>query len=472
MHRLSLIGLTSFALVTACTDDSSTGTTTGEDTSGTGSATTGTSTTASTTAVDGTGSSGGPTTTGVDSSTGAQLCGNGELDDDEDCDDDNNEDFDACRADCTLPFEEGWTVSYNGPAGNADSFSEVVIDGPGNIYVTGSHRVTDQGANLLVKQYLPDGTEGWTYEYNGAFNGNDSGADLVLHPSGDLIVVGTTETMNQGDNFLVMRLAATDQSEVWVDEYDGPGSGVEDYSNDDFAAGVAVDADGNVVAIGTQRNDDEIYDIVVRKYDADGGGLWTETFGGAFADRDFGDSVAIDAAGNIYALGTERFDVQMDQGWLRKYDADGVEVWTETVAWIPRDVTLDADENIVLTGYGLSGSDIAVVKYDPDFMQLWALEKDVANDFDTGSSLFVGDDGNVYVAGSSAKMGEQDNLWAGKLDADGAGLWSFTYDNAMASLADFGSGIAVDGDGNVVVCGSETVLGEQSNGWLRKLSQL
>ena len=113
---------------------------------------------------------------GSSSSGAPDLCGNGELDDGEECDDSNNVDGDACHADCTNAFEIVWTNLHDGSASHGDYANDVVIDGAGNIYVLGNEGVTGEGANVWLQQYLPDGTEGWTLSYDGGSGLDDFGA--------------------------------------------------------------------------------------------------------------------------------------------------------------------------------------------------------------------------------------------------------------------------------------------------------
>lgn len=66
-------------------------------------------------------------------------------------------------------------------------------------------------------------------------------------------------------------------------------------------------------------------------------------------------------------------------------------------------------------------------------------------------------------------IGEQSNLWAGRYASDlGLRWWSDAYGNQDALLADEGRAVAVSADeSRVAVAGLESVIGQDTNIWLR-----
>jgi hypothetical protein len=92
---------------------------------------------------------------------------------------------------------------------------------------------------------------------------------------------------------------------------------------------------------------------------------------------------------------------------------------------------------------------------------------DAANQDDFGYGIAVDGDGNVYVTGSETVTGEASNVWVRKYDSDGDVLWTRTY-NGTDNDDDIGYGIAVDESGNVYVVGYEMTIAEAANIWVRK----
>jgi hypothetical protein len=108
-------------------------------------------------------------------------------------------------------------------------------------------------------------------------------------------------------------------------------------SGNDFAWDVHADGDGNVYVAGDssgalpgQAFAGGAFDAYLRKYDADGNELWTRQFGTTGSDR----NAAVFAFGaDVYVgwLTTGAFPSQVNAGgvdaYLRKYDANGNEQW-------------------------------------------------------------------------------------------------------------------------------------------------
>ncbi len=479
------IGLTLALVLVACGDDSTSSSETSETEGTTSDETTSTSTSPSTSGLPSTSSTSLPETTSTDESSSSSAessttmepgpaCGDGTEDPGEECDDGNLDPDDACTAMCTIPYEVEWTVSYNGPASNMDDADAVIVDGEGNIIVVGSHRTLTDGFDLWLQQYAPDGTELWNFTWEGGNALNDAATGIALHPSGDVILTGYTETLPDDDDILVMRVPFGGDTPTWWFAYDGPGSGKEDFDNGDYGNAVMVDGNGDIVVVGNERVDGQRANVWVRKHDGDGVEVWTQTYDGAQSESDTCADGVIDAAGNVYvACITEEVE-NLSTGWITRYDSNGTLDWTEELPWLPAGMSLDADENLLITGFVDGGTlDIIVNKYDPTFTEVWSRTingPSAGGDF--GHDLVADAEGNVYVIGTIAVADQQDDIYVHKFDVDGEDQWAHTYNNDEADLGEFAGGIAVDADGNVYAVGDETVLGQQRNAWVRKLVQL
>jgi outer membrane protein assembly factor BamB len=125
-------------------------------------------------------------------------------------------------------------------------------------------------------------------------------------------------------------------------------------------------------------------------------------------------------------------------------------VWAKagagTIDDIVTGMTIDKDENIILTGFfygssitfgtttltGAGHFDMFIVKYDANGNVLWAKSAGGAN-ADNGSSITVDADGNIYVAGrigsqpfafDSIILTSAGNLFIVKCDPVGNVLWA------------------------------------------------
>ena len=416
-----------------------------------------------------------PTTTGLDSSTGpATECGNGMVEADEACDDNNVMNDDDCYSDCTIPYEILWTETED--AGDIDFADHALFDAEGNLYVLGSTQVAGQGYDLWLRQYLPDGSEGWTYTYNDDVENQDEiGRHLSWHSSGDLLIVGRTETTATEDDILVMRLGIDDQVPVWMDVYVGPGTGPEPIDQADFGNGIVGAANGDVLVAGTQRVDGQEYDTWLRRYDGDGVELWTQTYNNMmFNGSEFSDSVLEDSTGDIYLVGSTEVSQSTFELWVRKMDSAGVEIWTQQVAnMTSTEARIDPMDNLVIVGVerdNPNNANMWIAKYDPDFSVIASTQYDgPSGAFDIARGVAIDADGGIYVGGMVTIIGEQGNLWVGRYPSDlQLRWWSDSYGNEESNLADNANSVAVSDDGSrVAVVGSESVIGQDTNIWVR-----
>ncbi|MFY0535170.1 hypothetical protein [Nannocystis pusilla] len=116
-------------------------------------------------------------------------------------------------------------------------------------------------------------------------------------------------------------------------------------------------------------------DAWLRKYEAGGQVLWTDTFAGEFGRSDDATAIAAVAGeGFVAAGGTAVGEDDVDL-WIRRYDADGEVVWTDVVAGMnggvdgATDVAFTPDGGVVVTGTVTVApdlnSDVWVRKYGP-----------------------------------------------------------------------------------------------------------
>lgn len=486
MHRQGLLRspLVFLCLALACGDDGVTASGDGSSGSSSGGGES-SSTNPATTIVDESTSSTSDTATSTESSEGSadsssstgapNLCGNGDLDDGEECDDSNVEDGDACHADCTLAFEVVWTVLHNGDADDEDDANRVWIDPAGNIYALGEESVTGEGSNVWLQQYLPDGTEGWTYRYDGGAGDDEFSAELLVTDDGDFIVAGNTETDTSYYDILLLRIDGATQMLEWSVVVDGPGMG-SDAHDFDRARGLAPTDDGGFVAVGSVSTDAQGDDVWIGRYDALGTEVWTTTYDDAAHVDNTGRAVLVDPDGQVLVFAQD-YENFMSTGRFIVYDADGMpqagreqtdDVAFERAIW-------NADGDMIVTGSAAPTNtllDVVTRKYDAGFTQIWEVVYDGALDFDFPYGMHVDEAGNVYVVGVTYRVNEQGNSFVQVYDGDGNALWSDEYNDAELDITEAWYGVATDANGDVVVAGFEPVLGQQNDTFVRKYHPL
>ena len=297
-----------------------------------------------------------------------------------------------------------------------DYYSGVAIDSAGGAFVSGvvAHSSLDF---LVAKLAAGDGTVVWRYELAGNANSNEGAWDVAVNSAGDVVAGGHIQT-NTGAAFTVVKLSGIDGSELW--RYTAPASGAAvrvaiDAAGDVIAAGnystspvtvvklagatgaelwrvtpalffgdfnafklgLAVDGADDVIAVGRSAASDG--DLVAIKLSgAFGAEVWRTAIDGAQHGDDFGEDVAVDAAGDVVAAGStdETSPTQTDFLVVKLAGATGAEVWRQSVAGRGRfydyahRVMIDAAGDVLAAGTltedspitGKRGGDLAVVK--------------------------------------------------------------------------------------------------------------
>jgi cysteine-rich repeat protein len=206
---------------------------------------------------------------------------------------------------------------------------------------------------------------------------------------------------------------------------------------------------------------------------------WTVTHSGDAGGADSASAVIMDAEDNIYVVGRETVSGEALNFWLRKLDSDGTTVWeflyngAAGLSEAGTDLAWHPSGDLLLVGWedaAADDSEIVVMRMtnaDPP-VEVW---KDMYSgpnaEDDSASGVTADSDGNVYVAGSERVLDEFSNLWVRQYDADGVAQWTETH-NGDASRSDWGSEVVVDTDGNVYVGGTETSSAVDNDAWLRK----
>lgn len=363
----------------------------------------------------------------VDCSAFGPFCGDGEATDAEVCDDGNDLDGDGCNVDCIASGTPLMTINYDSPAHDDDAAQAVIIDSTGSIIVAGYETRADlsQGRNLFLRKYGEDGAVTWTRTYNGVANGSDLGRGIAVDAEDNIAVNGyTTRTdLSQGLNTLTL-LYAPNGDLVDSAEFNNSSD------SDDVGHGVGFDDDGNVYVGGYETRTDlgESYNMRVIKYDDNLDTVWSSSFNNANDGQDRCRDFRVDPEGFSVCAGYEH-RADLEEGFnhlIVKYDPSGGEVWAQT-------------------SHNPLGTEDT----------LWAAA--------------LGGAGEVVVGGRERRpdLGQGYNIFVRKYDADGNTLWSRTH-NGEADGDDYCEAVAVDGNGNVLAAGRVTTAGSDVGAWVSK----
>jgi hypothetical protein len=229
---------------------------------------------------------------------------------------------------------------------------------------------------------------------------------------------------------------------------------------------------------------------------------WAKAMVGTGTTDEGSQSVAIDAAGNVYTTGQFFGTVDFDPGastfnltstglediFISKLDASGNFLWAKKIGGTGTDygwkIALDASSNVVLSGYfrytadfdpgsavytlsqvgTAANADIFVLKLDTNGNFVWVKQFGASSVDDDAYGLYVDNLSNVYITGyflgtvdfdpgagiSNLTPAGNTDIYILKLDASGSFVWA---KKMGGTLVDQGRGIYVDGLGNVFTVG-------------------
>lgn len=378
------------------------------------------------------------------------YCGDTHVNGDEACDDGNTENADGCNIDCIESGTLLWQLEYDSAVGGSDQGRDVGIDGADNIIVVGSE-ATSGDARGWIRAFDPDGNVSWTQVHTSA-SGDFRYYGVALDPDDDIGAAGFGEALGQGNN-AVIRKYDSNGADLWTDSFD-----VNDALNQ-TANGIATDESGYFAEIGTDDGD-----IFLRRLHPDGGELWTRTVSGTSTAA--GSKVAIDGEGNILAFGT----ISQPEGnrpWLRKYDSNGGTLWTRVLdddAEIGRDVAVDSTGNVFVSAFSFTTTFLR--KYDADGVEQWTDEGNAEGiAFYDMTGVATDSTDAVIVVGLGGPSSNEMALI--KYDPDGVSLWgSYLTEDSNFSTA---NAVATDSADRIVVVGTSN-FGDTNDIWVAKLA--
>ena len=359
------------------------------------------------------------------------------------------------------PGASGGLISIGGTG--SDLVQDSVVDGSGNLYMTGSFQSTvdfDPGAgaypltsaggnDVFIAKLNASGSFVWAVRVGGSTG--EIAYGIAVDASGNVHVTGyftgtvdfdpgggTSDLTSAGSNEVFVVKLDSSGTFVWAKRFGGSAS--------DFGLGVSLDSSGNVYTTGYFNGTvdfgptgDVRYrltsvasnDVFVVKLDSSGSSVWAKSFGGNGTDSVY--EIVVDGSGNVYTTGFFFGTVDFDPG--------------------------AGTSNLTATGT----DDVFVSKLDSSGSLVWA-KSFGGTSTDYGRAIAVDSSGNVYTTGnfrgtvdfdpgagtSNLTSAGNDDVFVSKLDSSGTFVWAKSFGGIDF---DYGRAIAVDASGIVYVTG-------------------
>jgi hypothetical protein len=328
-----------------------------------------------------------------------------------------------------------------------------------DVFVAGSTINIGGDYDIFVVKYDKNGVELWNDQVNGSVSGDDFATAIILDGSGNVVVTGAIENGANEDYDLWIRKYSSTGSILWTDEYDGAGGSY------DGGTCIDVDPSGNIYVGGATFTTTGTIDLLTRKYNSNGVVQWTSTwdhiglYDGAVKIRYSASGISVGGGAQI-SLNTWRYAVlKFNLGTGTLISSHISTGGTASIDQI-RDLTIDDLNNSYIVG-GIEvagqGYDIKLVKLNTNLNVLWEKTINGADSLDDmGESLFVDGSGNVYLTGYITTSAQDKDIITRKYNSSGVLLWSQQY-NGDDSALDAGKAIEVNTQGDVFVAATSRI---------------
>jgi hypothetical protein len=350
----------------------------------------------------------------------------------------------------------------------------VVGDDAGNVYVVYDEYRDPPFNNqrIVVKKYNAAGVQLWsqylTPEVDNVVEALVTGA--VVIKDGYIYATGTQHISEEvfaevvTDGFVYKINAVTGSAQKFV--YNS-----NQYGGDDFLLESKVDNNGNVYAIGRSKsfagtggNFDE-FDSVLVKFDASGNVLWEHWLNGQANDEDFGISLTLDNAGNVYTSSQlKKVNIPEKEVVVQKLSPAGVVLWTynyqgsDTEDLWRQPVEVLPNGNLALVVSNVNGI-VTIGINGATGVQLWSANYN-RNNTNFGNhhrDMVVDAQGNIFITGTSKTAndpGASKDIVTLKYSSGGSLLFVANHHHTnYFNFGDDGVTLALDGAGNVYTAG-------------------
>jgi hypothetical protein len=315
-----------------------------------------------------------------------------------------------------------------------------------------------QNADLYLVKTDPDGGLLWSRTLGGP--AWDYASAIQETQDGGYILAGSTNSFGAGgQDILLVRLDAQG-GVLWSSTFGGPGS--------ERAEEILIGDEGDIIIFGTTDSFGAgSSDLYLIRANARGEEVWSRTYGGT--QEETAGSVTRTGDGGFVLVGTTRsFGSGKRDVYVVKTNSYGDQIWENHYGGEGNDVaygvseTTNGDCVIVGTteGTGSGGWDVYLLRVNAQGELLWHRTWDDGG-YEVGYSVVEAGDLGFFISGYKDPPGS--DKWDALLirtDEDGQFIWSTTFGGAGNDRAD---AMQQTSDGGLIMAGSTD--GSGSDGW-------
>ena len=113
---------------------------------------------------------------------------------------------------------EQWVARFTSNGNNIDAAVDIVVDGSGNAYATGTSWGNNGNFDIVTIKYDAQGNELWVASFNGTGNGYDEGRAVAFDASGNVFAAGYTDKGSANYDYVLIKYDSQG-NEQWVATY-------------------------------------------------------------------------------------------------------------------------------------------------------------------------------------------------------------------------------------------------------------
>jgi hypothetical protein len=344
-----------------------------------------------------------------------------------------------------------WSFYVDGPAGDYNDTAADVAKTATATWVVGQSQglVTNLDASLFR---VPTASSAAPVMHTWDSLAHQNDANYAVAARGSYVYsAGATRNAKNNLDLMVIRWASTTGAFKWVRRFAGPAG------FDDLATDVVIDGSGNVIVCGTSENVNNSTYWVVRKYTAAGDLKWTFTYDGSDMHADRPAEMFVDTKNNIYVTGYSR-QVTASGLCTIKLSPTGTRLWTrkyrgpDYLGGAATAIARRPAGGVYVGGYVVTaddGTDAVLVHYtaagDRRVYSLYTAQT-VAPTVQTINDIALASNGQIIGVG---QHNDQDPLWV-LWDTDG-GIDDADFD--VTANIDYWKAVGADAYGGVYLTG-------------------